>query len=78
MSRTAALWKPLRRILLTLLDSQGVRLIQGVGRIKGAHEVVAETAAGSVLSSLANVIRMAARGRPMRRAAAAAAIRSGD
>ncbi len=29
-----------------LLESQGVRLIDGVGRIKGPHEVVAETADG--------------------------------
>ena len=30
----------------TLLESQGVRLIRGVGRIKGPHEVVAETDSG--------------------------------
>ncbi len=30
----------------TLLDSQGARIIKGVGRVKGPHEVVAETAAG--------------------------------
>jgi NAD(P)H dehydrogenase (quinone) len=30
----------------TLLDSQGVRLIRGSGRLKGAHEVVAETEQG--------------------------------
>jgi pyruvate/2-oxoglutarate dehydrogenase complex dihydrolipoamide dehydrogenase (E3) component len=29
-----------------LLESQGVRLIRGVGRVKGAHEVVAETEDG--------------------------------
>lgn len=30
----------------TLLESQGVRIIRGSGRIKGPHEVVAETEAG--------------------------------
>ena len=30
----------------TLLESQGVRLIRGTGRVKGRHEVVAETAEG--------------------------------
>lgn len=30
----------------TLLESQGVRLIRGTGRLKGPHEVVAETDAG--------------------------------
>jgi NAD(P)H dehydrogenase (quinone) len=30
----------------TLLESQGVRLIRGVGRVKGRHEVVAETEDG--------------------------------
>jgi pyruvate/2-oxoglutarate dehydrogenase complex dihydrolipoamide dehydrogenase (E3) component len=32
--------------LRTLLDSQGVRIIKGSGRIKGPHEVVAETPDG--------------------------------
>uniref|UniRef100_UPI002FDF7DC3 FAD-dependent oxidoreductase n=1 Tax=Sinomonas sp. TaxID=1914986 RepID=UPI002FDF7DC3 len=30
----------------TLLESQGVRIIRGSGRVKGPHEVVAETEAG--------------------------------
>ena len=30
----------------TLLESQGVRLIRGIGRVKGRHEVVAETVEG--------------------------------
>jgi dihydrolipoamide dehydrogenase len=30
----------------SLLESQGVRIIQGSGRLKGPHEVVAETASG--------------------------------
>src|ERR687890_703565 len=30
----------------SLLQSQGVRIITGTGRLKGPHEVVAETAAG--------------------------------
>ncbi|MEX2293832.1 MAG: FAD-dependent oxidoreductase [Acidimicrobiales bacterium] len=31
-----------------LLDSQGVRIIRGVGRMRGGHEVVVETSDGSV------------------------------
>ncbi|MGE3619110.1 MAG: NAD(P)/FAD-dependent oxidoreductase [Acidimicrobiia bacterium] len=31
-----------------LLESQGVRILRGVGRLKGTHEVVAETAQGMV------------------------------
>jgi dihydrolipoamide dehydrogenase len=30
----------------SLLESQGVRIVQGTGRLKGPHEVVAETASG--------------------------------
>ncbi len=36
----------LNRNICQLLDSQGVRLIRGTGRLKGPHEVVAETADG--------------------------------
>src|SRR6202021_94825 len=32
--------------VLRLLESQDVRIIRGTGRLKGAHEVVAETDAG--------------------------------
>jgi NAD(P)H dehydrogenase (quinone) len=36
----------LNRNICQLLDSQGVRLIRGIGRLKGPHEVVAETEDG--------------------------------
>lgn len=36
----------LRDQVTTLLESQGVRIIRGSGRMKGAHEVLAETATG--------------------------------
>jgi dihydrolipoamide dehydrogenase len=36
----------LNRNICQLLDSQGVRLIRGTGRLKGPHEVVAETEDG--------------------------------
>jgi pyruvate/2-oxoglutarate dehydrogenase complex dihydrolipoamide dehydrogenase (E3) component len=36
----------LRDQVITLLESQGVRIIRGTGRLKGPHEVVAETEAG--------------------------------
>ena len=36
----------LQHNVVTLLESQGVRMLRGVGRLKGPHEVVVETAAG--------------------------------
>jgi len=36
----------LRDQVTTLLESQGVRILRGTGRVKGPHEVVAETEAG--------------------------------
>ncbi len=36
----------MNRSMVELLESQGVRIIRGVGRMKGPHEVVVETAAG--------------------------------
>jgi dihydrolipoamide dehydrogenase len=36
----------LNRQITTLLESQGVRLIRGTGRLEGAHQVVAETESG--------------------------------
>jgi dihydrolipoamide dehydrogenase len=36
----------LHRSVTTLLESQGVRLLQGTGRLKGPHEIVVDTAGG--------------------------------
>ncbi len=38
----------LRSSVCTLLDSQGVQMLEGTGRLKGPHEVVVETADGLV------------------------------
>ncbi len=45
--RVASIEQHLRESMLTLLESQGVRIIRGHGRLQGPHEVVAETDAGS-------------------------------
>ncbi len=47
-ARNAAIEDRLHTASTTLLASQGVRLLQGTGRLKGPHEVVAETAEGMV------------------------------
>ena len=44
--RIADIEERLRTNLSQLLDSQGVRVIVGTGRLKGPHEVVVETAGG--------------------------------
>src|SRR5579862_2301148 len=44
--RIDAIETHLRDQVITLLESQGVRMIRGTGRIKGPHEVVAETDTG--------------------------------
>jgi pyruvate/2-oxoglutarate dehydrogenase complex dihydrolipoamide dehydrogenase (E3) component len=44
--RIAAITGRLQRNITDLLESQGVRLVVGTGRFKGAHEIVAETAEG--------------------------------
>jgi dihydrolipoamide dehydrogenase len=46
-----------------LLDSQGVRIIRGTGRLKGTHEVVADTADG-LLEIEADAILLATGSRP--------------
>ncbi|HKH07253.1 MAG TPA: FAD-dependent oxidoreductase [Acidimicrobiales bacterium] len=49
--------------IVDLLRSQGVRLIQGSGRLKGPHEVVAETAEG-VLELEADFVLLSTGSRP--------------
>ena len=44
--RISQISEHLRNSICELLDSQGVRVITGTGRLKGPHEVVAETASG--------------------------------
>ena len=44
--RIARIESGLNTAARTLLDSQGVRIIEGTGRLKGPHEIVVETANG--------------------------------
>ena len=44
--RIVAIENHLQRNVVGLLDSQGVRLLQGFGRLQGPHEVVVQTANG--------------------------------
>jgi dihydrolipoamide dehydrogenase len=47
-SRIEKIEEKLRSSVCGLLDSQGVTMLQGTGRMKGPHEVVVETASGLV------------------------------
>jgi dihydrolipoamide dehydrogenase len=47
-----------------LLDSQGVRVIRGDARMKGAHEVVAETADGGLIELDADAVLISTGSRP--------------
>lgn len=47
-ARNASIEERLNRSAITLLESQGVRILRGTGRFAGPHELVAETDAGSV------------------------------
>jgi NAD(P)H dehydrogenase (quinone) len=46
--RITAIQDKLRSSVTTLLDSQGVQMLEGTGRLKGPHEIVVETADGLV------------------------------
>jgi len=54
----------LRGNILGQLQSQGVRLIDGRGRLKGPHEVVVETADGRVLELDADAVLLSTGSRP--------------
>ena len=62
-ARIASIGAHLESSTTSLLESQGVRLIAGTGRLTGAHEVVAETADGSVELE-ADVVLLATGSRP--------------
>jgi NAD(P)H dehydrogenase (quinone) len=47
-----------------LLDSQGVRIIRGVGRLTGSHQVVAESADGTTVELEADAILLSTGSRP--------------
>jgi len=53
----------LRHSVVGLLESQGVRLVQGAGRLKGPHEVVVDTADG-LLELNADVVVLSTGSRP--------------
>lgn len=53
----------LQQSVTGLLESQGVRLLQGVGRLKGPHEVVVDTAEG-ITEIEADVILLSTGSRP--------------
>src|SRR4051812_21489713 len=46
VTRITGIEQRLQSSVTSLLDDQGVRLLQGSGRLKGPHEVVVETADG--------------------------------
>ena len=62
-SRIGAIEEKLRSSVSGLLESQGVTMVQGTGRMKGPHEVVAETAHGLVELE-ADVILLSTGSRP--------------
>ncbi|HEV8116726.1 MAG TPA: FAD-dependent oxidoreductase [Acidimicrobiales bacterium] len=54
----------LKATIRSQLESQGVRLLDGVGRLKGPHEVVAETGDGRVVELDADAILLSTGSRP--------------
>lgn len=62
-ARVVQIEDQLERQVRELLVSQGVQLIEGTGRLKGPHEVVAETA-GGVVELEADVIVLSTGSRP--------------
>jgi dihydrolipoamide dehydrogenase len=61
--RIASIEAKLHRSISVLLESQGVRIISGTGRLKGPHGVIAETASG-VEEMEADAILLATGSRP--------------
>jgi NAD(P)H dehydrogenase (quinone) len=54
----------LNRNVCELLESQGVRVVSGTARLKGPHEVVAETADGGIVELDADAILISTGSRP--------------
>jgi len=61
--RISGIEERLHRSVTTLLESQGVRILRGTGRMKGPHEVVVETDAG-VEELQADAVLLATGSRP--------------
>ncbi|CAB4346799.1 unannotated protein [freshwater metagenome] len=61
--RIASIGERLEQSTTTLLESQGVKLLHGTGRMVGPHEVVAETEAG-LIELEADVVLLATGSRP--------------
>ncbi len=62
-ARIGAIEEKLRSSVCGLLDSQGVTMLQGTGRMKGPHEVVVETADG-LIELDADVVLLSTGSRP--------------
>ena len=62
--RIAAIEGRLNRSISGLLDSQGVRMVQGSGRLNGPHEVVVETADGTMEELHADAVLLCTGSRP--------------
>jgi dihydrolipoamide dehydrogenase len=62
--RIEAIERKLEASVRSLLESQGVRIIDGVGRLKDPHTVVAESVAEGVLEVPADVVVLATGSRP--------------
>ena len=62
--RIAAIESRLNRSITGLLESQGVRMVQGSGRLAGPHEVVVETADGTTEELHADAVLLCTGSRP--------------
>src|SRR5947209_11014327 len=63
-ARLSDIEEHLHRSIVDLLESQGVRMINGVGRLKGSHEVVVETQDGGMEELEADAILLSTGSRP--------------
>jgi pyruvate/2-oxoglutarate dehydrogenase complex dihydrolipoamide dehydrogenase (E3) component len=62
-SRISTIEEKLRSSVSGLLESQGVTMLQGTGRMKGPHEIVVETA-GGLVELEADVVLLSTGSRP--------------